>query len=369
MKYQLYIYILFSCCFIQESLAQNLVKNGGFEIGKCPNRRKFTDTVCSYWNSVGNVDYFSTCSNGEVHPENNFVGKQNTYSGKAYVGLFTGTGITSRNTELLYTELTEPLIKGKHYKLSFYFSLAEMSSLTSRAIGSTFSKELAYAEEVDESSAVMYIPLIDLKYLLLESDQRVLSRDDKWSLFEKEYIAQGGDKYLYIGGVTLKGISCVKRENVPPSIVLGDYAYYYIDEVALIKQNDNGSYPIVTSQLKFDEKEGDNYTFSNVYFKASSYQLLDTSKSSLDTLVNIMKENTSWGLTLQGHTDTVGDESKNLILSERRANEVKKYLMTQGVKEEKIEIKALGSSLPLNSNDTNTEREKNRRVEISLVKD
>jgi outer membrane protein OmpA-like peptidoglycan-associated protein len=362
MQKLVYLFVLF-ILVTTFGFSQNLVKNGSFEIGECPDRRNNGHYVCESWNSIGSADYFTTCSKGEVKPEDNFMGSQIPFSGMAYVGIFSDDA-----NEVLYTKLLSPLRQGEIYRVSFRYSLAENSGFINKSLGCAFSNELAY-RVVNSLFGVGHSPLFELNYSLIESDLTSLSDDKSWSLFEKEFTALGGERFLYISGVP--GTSCIKREEAPPIMAYADYAYYYIDEVSVVKQNKDGSYPMVASELVANEgtKEEKDYIFSNIYFQTNSYQLNHTSKSSLDMLAKVLEENPEWGVAIQGHTDAVGNEKENLTLSESRANAVKDYLLSKGIEVEKIKLKALGSSIPLSSNASEEERAKNRRVEISLLKD
>ena len=69
-------------------------------------------------------------------------------------------------------------------------------------------------------------------------------------------------------------------------------------------------------------------------------------------------------VVVDGHTDSTGTEPHNFDLSRRRADAVKKYLVTSGVSPNVIDVHGYGLSKPLTSNATSEGRAKNRRVEI-----
>jgi outer membrane protein OmpA-like peptidoglycan-associated protein len=71
-------------------------------------------------------------------------------------------------------------------------------------------------------------------------------------------------------------------------------------------------------------------------------------------------------LSINGHTDNTGGDDLNLKLSQDRADAAKQYLVNQGISADRITAIGYGSSKPIQSNDTEEGRSKNRRVEFKL---
>lgn len=71
-------------------------------------------------------------------------------------------------------------------------------------------------------------------------------------------------------------------------------------------------------------------------------------------------------VSLRGHADSIGQYKPNWVLSEKRALAVKDYLISKGVKKDRIVAVPFGSTIPIASNKTEEGRQKNRRVEIKL---
>jgi len=86
----------------------------------------------------------------------------------------------------------------------------------------------------------------------------------------------------------------------------------------------------------------------------------------LNEVAQIMKDNTGMSLAINGHTDNVGADDRNQVLSENRANAVKKYLVTKGVDESRITATGYGETQPIADNKTATGRQQNRRSELIL---
>ena len=78
---------------------------------------------------------------------------------------------------------------------------------------------------------------------------------------------------------------------------------------------------------------------------------------------------TTWKLQITGHTDNVGADNTNLILSKKRAEAVKNYLSGKGIEAARFEVLYFGESKPIADNSTPEGRQRNRRVEMKIVFD
>ena len=121
-------------------------------------------------------------------------------------------------------------------------------------------------------------------------------------------------------------------------------------------------------ELKEEEKKVLEKAFSNLEFASGKDIIKKTSLPYLDELAELLKAHVNdWVLVMSGHTDNQGDDAKNMILSEKRVKAVKKYLVSKGEKEDRIEISWYGSTRPIADNNTEEGRQKNRRVEMKIV--
>jgi outer membrane protein OmpA-like peptidoglycan-associated protein len=108
------------------------------------------------------------------------------------------------------------------------------------------------------------------------------------------------------------------------------------------------------------------YQFSNIIFTQSQSDLLPESYPELDKTVSLLKENPTFKILLEGHTDNQGDWSENLKLSNDRVETVKNYLISKGILSSRIQVKGWGGTKPVSSNLTEERRKLNRRVEFTL---
>jgi outer membrane protein OmpA-like peptidoglycan-associated protein len=115
-------------------------------------------------------------------------------------------------------------------------------------------------------------------------------------------------------------------------------------------------------------KEGKKITPNSVMFEQSKFDLLPQSLPDLDRIAEMMLKYATMEILVEGHTDNQGDFNLNMELSENRVKEVKRYLVSKGVPESRLQIKGWGSTKPIASNEIEETRKKNRRVEFTILK-
>jgi len=108
-------------------------------------------------------------------------------------------------------------------------------------------------------------------------------------------------------------------------------------------------------------------TLGNVLFETGRADLKGGGKDSLNNLVNFMNQYQDRTIMIEGHTDSVGSDSSNQALSTRRAESVQSYLLQQGIGSQRMTAQGMGEHQPIASNDTDTGRQENRRVEIIIL--
>lgn len=105
-------------------------------------------------------------------------------------------------------------------------------------------------------------------------------------------------------------------------------------------------------------------SLQGVHFDSDSAMLTSEAKSILDGVVSTIKASSSSQIDVEGHTDSRLSDSYNQALSERRAQSVVDYLISNGVSASILNPVGMGESSPVASNDTREGRAQNRRVEI-----
>jgi outer membrane protein OmpA-like peptidoglycan-associated protein len=113
--------------------------------------------------------------------------------------------------------------------------------------------------------------------------------------------------------------------------------------------------------------EGILVTFeSGLLFKTNSAELEPTTKNNLTELASTINKYDDTNVLIEGHTDNTGDDDYNQRLSERRADAVQTYLVSQGVEASRLTTRGYGEKQPVAANDDEAGRSSNRRVEVAI---
>ncbi|HRO75691.1 MAG TPA: OmpA family protein [Crocinitomicaceae bacterium] len=115
-------------------------------------------------------------------------------------------------------------------------------------------------------------------------------------------------------------------------------------------------------------KEGEAYTINDILFATNSYELTEKSKFIIKQFAKFLKQYNTIEVVIQGHTDDIGDDNKNLVLSENRAKEVKKYLESLGISAKRLNSVGYGETQPKVPNTNEQNRAVNRRTEFLIKK-
>jgi outer membrane protein OmpA-like peptidoglycan-associated protein len=108
-------------------------------------------------------------------------------------------------------------------------------------------------------------------------------------------------------------------------------------------------------------------TMGDVLFAFGKADLSAGAVRNLDKLTGFLEKHPDRNLLIEGHTDSVGSDAFNLALSQKRADAVKEAIVGKGISQERIMTKGYGKQFPVASNDTESGRQLNRRVEVVIL--
>ena len=116
-----------------------------------------------------------------------------------------------------------------------------------------------------------------------------------------------------------------------------------------------------------DKYKGQLFEIENLYFETGKAEIKAESYAKLDEVVTFMNKFASVNFEVRGHTDSQGDDAMNQTLSENRAKSVAKYISDKGIDASRLTSAGFGETNPVDSNETEEGRQRNRRVEFKLM--
>lgn len=361
----------------------NLVHNGSFETYRsCPRKVDAVGilTIVEGWYqpTQGSADYFNRCGSKECGVPQNKLGNQPPRDGNGYCGIY-----CSKNNyrEYLQTRLLRTLRTGDSIRLSYYVSLSEESTGAIATMGGLFTadrisdtvrsilldkKRCQVAGLVNQTTSKPFQPQV------MNPTDRLLDDTKGWQQIEGIFVAQGGERYITIGNFTPVEQSGFGMPDSLTQLLPG--AYYYIDDVRVeclnckapeTDESNIDSVYLTQQQSKFTV--GSTYILNDILFEFDKSTMLQQSYSDLMRLYILLRKHPRMRIEIRGHTDSKGTDSYNQRLSEKRAQAVANYLIEKGIPERRIRYKGYGKSLPIDNNDTEEGRAKNRRVEFKIL--
>ena len=129
------------------------------------------------------------------------------------------------------------------------------------------------------------------------------------------------------------------------------------------QQADDKVLDIALEPIKKNSKE----VLNNIYFETGRWDLKPESTAELDKLVKLLKANPELAIEISGHTDDVGKDAENQLLSQKRAKAVVEYLGKMGVNITKIKAEGYGKTRPIVSNTSEENKRLNRRIEVRVL--
>ena len=158
-----------------------------------------------------------------------------------------------------------------------------------------------------------------------------------------------------------------KIENITISINKEGFAYNGL-VIEKEKLETNKSTILQLGNLKIDTLlEGKAYNLSDIFFETESYELNNKSLALLVGFSNYLLLNTKISIAINGHTDDIGEDDKNLMLSQNRADAVKNFLIDKGINTSRLKSIGYGEKKPSVPNSNEQNRAKNRRTEFEIL--
>ncbi|NNC94662.1 MAG: OmpA family protein [Chitinophagales bacterium] len=202
-------------------------------------------------------------------------------------------------------------------------------------------------------------------------------------LFVKGSVTDESGNAVRGAQLKLKDLITKSVKSIDVDSITGEYVYseifendqmltinsegYFYDEM-LITETEVAS----VNNIQFDSELlpveiGSSFQLNNILFDTDKYDLKLDSKLSLDNLVDFLNTNKSIQLEVAGHTDDVGDDEKNKILSDNRARVVFEYLISSGIDSNRVRYIGYGEEFPKVENTDEINRSLNRRTEIKIL--
>lgn len=134
------------------------------------------------------------------------------------------------------------------------------------------------------------------------------------------------------------------------------------------KLKTQSAYNTVNRNITLEEiKIGAKARLNNIFFDTGKSNLTLESRIDLNRVVKLLEDNPTMIIQIGGHTDNVGNEASNLLLSRKRATAVKQYLIDAGIASDRLDARGFGESDPFTTNLTEEGRSLNRRTEFLIL--
>ena len=252
-------------------------------------------------------------------------------------------GISRNKTETIAIPLLKKLEAGKAYTLSC--QIANPDTLFSK-VYPTFC--IAFSNKNDEGIYEKWHKYYDnpSKQCIKTDKKNIL----KWMPQRVNFTATGDEDYLVLFLDKFKyKLDSVENDDIAKRNLKNSNAHIFVTDIKIDDFSINNTLP-----------EASTFDYGKSLLKPEAF-------TTLDEWVRRLNETPSTQIKITGYTDNQGSEELNLKLSKARALAVGQYLNSKGIERSRISLEGLGNQNPIESNDTEQGRAKNRRVEIEIV--
>jgi len=285
--------------------------------------------------------------------------------------------------ELIQGTLAKPLVKGKTYRVSFWvynndsLGAHHLSSVYGRITGTHpvhcgnfgfyFSDAPINMRENFMTNQVDFpiTPQLNLAQIIETKGQwRKISLAFKADRSNYKYFLFGNFHFDAVTPINMDDAERMRLDEQNQELHFWKktkrIAYYLFDDFSIVEDEDAA----IEQALTVDR----SYTMQDaLLFDFGQHELRAESVSAIIKLASVLKKNPSLRFEIGGHTDNVGDEASNQMLSERRAQTVHQALLAENVSEAQLSWKGYGKSRPTAPNTTDSGRQQNRRVECRVI--
>lgn len=143
--------------------------------------------------------------------------------------------------------------------------------------------------------------------------------------------------------------------------------YMFYSENFDFESGYNSTEPYLKTIYLKPVKVGETIRMYNVFYTLDSWELMNSSLPELEKLYGFMERHPEMKVDISGHTDATGSDEHNRVLSEKRAQSVREYLISRGIQAKRMVCHGYGESKPVSSNDDEEGRRLNRRTEVTVV--
>jgi OOP family OmpA-OmpF porin len=172
-------------------------------------------------------------------------------------------------------------------------------------------------------------------------------------------------------------VSLVNSDSITGAYLMvltqgSEYALYvnkkgYLFQSLSFNYSDVTNFEPLTINIELEPAlKGSVSVLKNIFFEVDKFDLKEKSITELEKIVRFLQENPEIRVEISGHTDNTGNPQYNQQLSEKRAKSVYSYLVQKGIGSQRLTSKGLGSTKPIASNDSEDDRQRNRRIEFAI---
>jgi outer membrane protein OmpA-like peptidoglycan-associated protein len=362
--------------------AANLVTNGGFEefeqkelkgAGGVELAKPWMSPFALY------ADVFSeNVKNPKLKCTTNEYGTQKAYEGSSMAGFIAFTKDSKKKFRTyLEIKLSQKLVAGKKYCLSYQISLGELSKEAVNNIG-VYVSEKKIQKSGDGGSLTDFTPQVMIH------ENKVVSNYDSWQKVCGTYTANGNEEYIVIGCFgdedALEREKVKKPSNVSGTVLNG--AYYYIDDISVVEiqaksecncisvvaQSADLIYSAVSARPVMATPQ-DILNTTEVYFANLNSEIPAQFSELMTEVIGLLKSNPTLKIELTGHSDmdeieeaAINPDAVDIAL--KRAESVKAAMVTAGINASRISVVSKDASVPhpTSKNVSDLDHAKNRRV-------